>query len=55
MLPVEHHLHVIPDIWVPVLVDGEAGGGVEKLDVHDSNLGKLNQLIKIDKVGPAGL
>ena len=37
-LPVEHHLHVVPHIRIPVLVDGETGAGVEQLDVHDSNL-----------------
>ena len=37
-MPVEHHLHVIPDIRVPVLVDGEAGAGVQQLDVHDPHL-----------------
>ena len=26
---VEHHLHVVPDVRVPVLVDGETGAGVE--------------------------
>ena len=31
---VQHHLHVVPDVGIPVLVDGEAGGGVEELDVH---------------------
>ncbi len=31
---VEHHLHVVPHIGVPVLVDGEAGRGVEQLYVH---------------------
>ena len=27
-LPVEHHLHVVPHIRIPVLVDGETGAGV---------------------------
>jgi len=36
--PVQHHLHVVPHVRVPILVDGEAGGGVEQLDMHDSNL-----------------
>lgn len=22
--PVEHHLHVVPHVWVPVLIDGKA-------------------------------
>ena len=39
--PVEHHLHVVPNIRVPVLVDGEAGAGVQQLDVHDPHLAKV--------------
>ena len=35
--PVQHHLHVVPHVWVPVLVDGERGGCVEELDVHQSD------------------
>ena len=35
---VEHHLHVVPDVRVPVLIDGETGAGVEKLYVHDPHL-----------------
>jgi hypothetical protein len=43
---VEHHLHVVSDVGVPVLVDGEAGGGVQQLDVHQAHrkLGQLRQL-----------
>ncbi len=43
---VEHHLHVVPHVGVPVLVDGEAGGGVQQLDVHQAHreLGQLWQL-----------
>ena len=37
-IPVEHHLHVVPNVRVPVLVDGEAGAGVQQLDVHDPHL-----------------
>ena len=37
-IPVEHHLHVVPDVRVPVLIDSEAGAGVEQLDVHDPDL-----------------
>ena len=44
--PVEHHLHVVPDVRVPVLIDCKAGRGVEKLDVHYSNLQKN---IKVNK------
>ena len=36
--PVQHHLHVVPHIRVPILVDGETSRGVEQLDMHDSNL-----------------
>jgi 2-methylisocitrate lyase-like PEP mutase family enzyme len=48
--PVEHHLHVVPHVGVPVLVDGEAGGGVEQLDVHQTHreLGQLRQLKQIN-------
>jgi len=35
--PVQHHLHVVPDVGVPVLVDGKAGRGVEELDVQKAN------------------
>ena len=37
-LPVQHHLHVVPHVRVPILIDGEASRGVEQLDMHDSNL-----------------
>ena len=43
---VEHHLHVVPHVRVPVLVDGEGGGGVEQLDVHQSHR-ELRQLGKL--------
>jgi len=35
--PIKHHLHVVSDVRVPVLVDGETGGGVKELDVHQTN------------------
>ena len=41
--PVEHHLHVVPDVRVPVLIDGQRGGRVEQLDVHQPH-GELRQL-----------
>ncbi len=46
--PVEHHLHVVPHVWVPVLVDGQRRGRVQQLDVHQPNrelrqLGELKQ------------
>ena len=44
--PVEHHLHVVPHVRVPVLVDGETGGRVQQLDVHQAN-GELRQLGKL--------
>ena len=44
--PVEHHLHVVPDVGVPVLVDGETGRRVKKLDVHQTNT-ELRQLRKL--------
>jgi len=40
---VEHHLHVVPHVGVPVLVDGEAGRGVEQLNMHETHR-KLRQL-----------
>ena len=42
----EEHVLPVPDVRVPVLVDGEAGGGVQQLDVHQPNckLRKLRQL-----------
>lgn len=36
--PVENHLHVVPDIGVPVFVDGKAGRGVEQLQAQQTNL-----------------
>ena len=39
-VPVEHHLHIIPHVRVPVLIDGEAGRGMQQLDVHDPYLQK---------------
>ena len=39
---VEHHLHVVADVRVPVLVDGQAGRGVQQLDVHQTN-GELRE------------
>ncbi len=43
---VEHHLHVVPHVRVPVLVDGQRGGRVQQLDVHqaDSEGRQLGQL-----------
>ena len=43
---VEHHLHVVPHVRVPVLVDGEGGAGVEELNMHQTNrkLWQLRQL-----------
>ena len=38
LIPVEHHLHVISDIWIPVFIDSQAGTCVKQLDVHDPNL-----------------
>ena len=40
---VEHHLHVVPHVRVPVLVDGQGGARVKELDVHqtDRELGQL--------------
>ena len=40
---VEHHLHVVPHVRVPVLVDGQRGARVKELDVHqaDRELGQL--------------
>ena len=43
---VEHHLHVVPHVGVPVLVDGETGRRVKKLDVHQTNT-ELRQLRKL--------
>ena len=40
---VQHHLHVVPDVRVPVLVDRQGGGGVEELYVHQTDA-KLCQL-----------
>ena len=45
---VEHHLHVVPHVGVPVLVDGQARRGVQQLDVHQPHrelrqLGQLKQ------------
>ena len=40
---VEHHLHVVPHVRVPVLVDGQGGAGVKELDVHEANR-ELRQL-----------
>ena len=37
---VEHHFHVVSHVGVPVLVDGQAGGRVQQLDVHQPD-GKL--------------
>jgi len=57
---VEHHLHVVPHVRVPVLVDGQTGAGVEELDVHDPHL-KLSQFRQAsqnllgDEVDPAVL
>ena len=43
---VEHHLHVVPHVRVPVLVDGQARRRVQQLDVHQPHLelGQLGQL-----------
>jgi hypothetical protein len=41
-LPVQNHLHVVPDVWVPVLVEGEARRGVEQLQVKNPDLEKEN-------------
>jgi hypothetical protein len=38
--PVQNHLHVVPDVWVPVLVEGEASRGVEQLQVQNPDLEK---------------
>ena len=44
--PVEHHLHVVPDVRVPVLVDGQRRRGVQQLDMHQAHceLRQLRQL-----------
>ncbi len=39
-LPVQNHLHVVPDVWIPVLVEGEARRGVEQLQVQNPDLEK---------------
>ena len=46
--PVEHHLHVVADVRVPVLVDGQAGGSVQELDVHQAD-GELRQFRKLER------
>ena len=40
---VEHHLHVVPYVRVPVLVDSQGGARVKELDVHEADR-KLGQL-----------
>ena len=35
--PVKHHLHVVPHIRVPVLIDGKAEGDNDDGDVDDSD------------------
>ena len=43
---VKHHLHVVPHVWVPVLIDGQRRAGVKQLDVHQPNT-ELRQLRKL--------
>ena len=47
---VEHHLHVVPHIGVPVLVDGQGRRRVEQLDVHQAH-GELRQLRELNERG----